>query len=468
MTQSTGELIERQAERAPAERSELRFLAQQAGGCLAALALQPVAKHVGLEARGGVEDQQVLMPCLLGQSGKLLDTARQHAHEKSRQQRAHQADRLLWHLGPEQHLQRFVAVVRGQGVEAGAAAGQVVAGAQENGQSGIQVGFLWWRLLRVGGRAPLPAHPTKDHILADVVLKGRGDLEHPFHDLLGQIMRFDADVDQPLIGGIVVVLLGLLTRVIDALDADLIAQAVADALGQLGQLIDAEGFHDLVEDAQLAGLGGGLLGLVHALQGVFDVEVAARLPALAVDGERVADDGLDDEAVDDGAEDLVVIEQGAQARVGLGFFGFQPINRALHQVGDLEIPHAHAKPEQIGVHDLGGVVERRGLAGEEELALAALVLDLDPALFDVDVGSAVFAHGADVDDMGVAGEVAQCPDQVVGDEQVVGDGAVGVLVVDQRIGGGGLLGVVDDGLGEAAEAGVERPLVAHAPVEQAA
>ena len=63
-------------------------------------------------------------------------------------------------------------------------------------------------------------------------------------------------------------------------------------LDQLGELLQREQLGELVEDAVLArvrGVGG---RDPDTLQRVDDVEVPARLPPLAVDGERVADNRL--------------------------------------------------------------------------------------------------------------------------------------------------------------------------------
>ena len=86
-------------------------------------------------------------------------------------------------------------------------------------------------------------------------------------------------------------------------------------------LLDRERLGELVEHPELAALGRVLTGQLDAGQGVADVEHAPRLAALAVDGERVADDRLDAEAVEHGAEDAVVVEPGGQVGVQVGLLG---------------------------------------------------------------------------------------------------------------------------------------------------
>src|SRR5690606_37593892 len=108
-----------------------------------------------------------------------------------------------------------------------------------------------------------------------------------------------------------------------------------------------------------------------------------------------------------------------QTRIDGRLFGLDAVHRALHQVGHPQVPHAHAEPHQVGVHDLGGVVDGARSAREKELAFTALVLDLEPAFLDVDVRGAVLAHGAQLDDVGVTREIAHGEHQVVGYAQVV-------------------------------------------------
>ena len=75
------------------------------------------------------------------------------------------------------------------------------------------------------------------------------------------------------------------------------------------------------------------------------------------------------------------------------------------------------------------------------------MLDGDVALFDVDVGRAVLAHGAQLDQVAVGGELADGEEHVEGADDVVDLGEDGVLAVDHRVGRGALLGEVHDGVG---------------------
>ena len=63
---------------------------------------------------------------------------------------------------------------------------------------------------------------------------------------------------------------------------------------------------------------------------VADVQVAARLPALAVHSQRVADGGLHHEAVQRSAKDAVVVVAVDQLRVGGRLVCGNAIHNALH------------------------------------------------------------------------------------------------------------------------------------------
>ena len=145
------------------------------------------------------------------------------------------------------------------------------------------------------------------------------------------------------------------------------------------------------------------------------------MAAFAIDRERNAGDGLHQEAVDHGAEDVVVVEIRHQFGVQIGFGGREAINRALHQIGDAQAVAAHVKPEQVGVEYLRRVIQAAGLARVKELVAAALVFDVDPAFLDVDVRRAVFAHGAELDDVALRRELHHCPDDVEGRIEIVSE-----------------------------------------------
>src|ERR671914_2930272 len=173
--------------------------------------------------------------------------------------------------------------------------------------------------------------------------------EHRAYELLAEIVRLEPQLAQLGVRRVVVVLLLLDARVVEVLDLDLVAELGARPLRELGELEHGELLRELVEHAELAALRRVAHGQLDALERVADVEEAARLPALAVDGERVPDHGLHAEAVERGAEDLVVVEARAQALVERGLLGLDPVHDALVEVGRAQAPDAAGEVDVVRV-----------------------------------------------------------------------------------------------------------------------
>ena len=99
-------------------------------------------------------------------------------------------------------------------------------------------------------------------------------------------------------------------------------------------------------------------------------------------------------------------------RAGLhGLVGLDPVHDALVEVGRAQAPDPRGEVDVVGVVDLGEVVDRARQLRIRERVLAALVLDLDEALLDVDVGLAVLAHRPELDEVGVGDVVAHREEQ---------------------------------------------------------
>ena len=228
-------------------------------------------------------------------------------------------------------------------------------------------------------------HALEDHVAVDLVPMAVDRVEHRVDELLGEVVRLEAELEELRVLGVVVVLLGFLARVRDALDDDLAAEVRGGVADALGELEDGELLGELVVDPQLAGIGRVGDRQRDALDRVADVEVAARLAALAVDGQRVADDGLHAEAVERGPEDLVVVEARREARVERRLVGLDAVHDALVEVGRAEAPDPAGEVDVVAVVDLRQVVERARRLGVEERVLPAVVVDGQVALLDVDV-----------------------------------------------------------------------------------
>src|SRR5438067_4268507 len=187
---------------------------------------------------------------------------------------------------------------------------------------------------------------------------------------------------------------------------------------------------------------------LHALERVADVEEAARLAALPVDSDRVADHRLYAEAVQSGAEDLVVVEARGEPRVELGLVRLDAVDDALVEVRGAQAPDAAGEVEVVRVVHLRQVVERTRQLRVRKYIGATLVMDLDVALFDVDVGRAVLAHRAELDDVAVGHVLADREHQVEGADHVRLLREHRVLARLHRERRGRLLRVVDHHIGQ--------------------
>lgn len=97
-------------------------------------------------------------------------------------------------------------------------------------------------------------------------------------------MRLQAEVAEQSVLRVVVVLFFLDAWVGKMVDVDFHAGFAADFLHHHGEVLDAELFGELIEDAELAGRGGIRNGDLDTSNGVADIEEPSGLAALAVDG----------------------------------------------------------------------------------------------------------------------------------------------------------------------------------------
>ena len=157
------------------------------------------------------------------------------------------------------------------------------------------------------------------------------------------------------------------------------------------------------------------------------------MAALAVHRHGVAHGGLDREAVERGAEDGVVVEPVYEPLVHHGLRGGDSVDDTLVEVGGAHLPRLGAHEHVSGVVTLGEVVEGVALLGVREGVGAAVVLDCDVSLLDVDVRGAVFAHGAELDEVALGGELLDGVAHVDGAHDVVGLGEHRAGAVHHRV-----------------------------------
>src|SRR5215216_6400623 len=296
------------------------------------------------------------------------------------------------------------------------------------------------------GLAPAPVDGRHHDLRVDAVAVLERDVQERVQQAVAQEVRFEAQVEEARVLGVVVVVVLLDARVLDALHPGLDAELVRGVHHQLSELPDRELLGELVENPHLAALGGVFHGELDAAHRVADVEVAPCLGTVAVDRERVADGRLHTEAVEDRSEDLLVIEAVYEAPVALGLLRDGPVDDALVQVRGPQAPDLAGEVDVVGVVDVAEVVPASWLLRERQKILAPVVLDLDVALFDVYVGLAVLTHRAELHQVAVGHVLAYGIEHVQVADNVVVLGVDGMAPVDHGVGCRPLLGEVHDGL----------------------
>src|SRR5215210_9034615 len=205
------------------------------------------------------------------------------------------------------------------------------------------------------GLALAPVDGRHDNLRIDAVAVLQRDVQERVQQAVAQEVRFEAEVEEARVLGVVVVVILLDARVLDALHPGLDAELVRGVHHQLGELPDRELLRELVEAPHLAALGGVFHRELDAAYRVADVEVTPRLGTVAVDRERVAYGRLHAEAVEDRPEDLLVVEAVYEAPIALGLLRDGPVDDALVQVRGPETPDLAGEMNVVGVVDLAEV-----------------------------------------------------------------------------------------------------------------
>src|SRR5436309_3157970 len=253
------------------------------------------------------------------------------------------------------------------------------------------------------------------------------------------MMGLQSEVDEFRMFCIVIVLLGLNARIGNVIDLHRHAKFVCGRFHYPGQVENGELFGELVVNPALAFGGRVMTGNLDTSHGVSNVEEAARLPALAVDSERLADGCLHAETVEDGAEHVVIVEAIDQRFVERGFVRHRSVNHALIEVCGSNAPNLAGKHNVVAVVYFREVIKGPWLLREGNHILAAVMFDGDVAFFDVDVGRAVFAHGPQLDEMTIRQKLTDGKQDVQSPYNVIDLGENSMLAVNHRIGSGALL-----------------------------
>src|SRR5215469_10614589 len=241
-------------------------------------------------------------------------------------------------------------------------------------------------------------------------------------------------------------LLGFNARIRNMVHFDGHAHLPRGTFHQVSQVHDGKLFGELVVNAAFASRRGVVTGNLDAAYGIANIQKSTRLAAFAVNRERLADGCLYTETVQYRTKDVIVIEAVNKRFVERRFVGHRPIHYALIQVRGANAPNLAREHDVVAVVHLGKVIEGSWLLRERHGVSAAVVLEGDVAFFDVDVGRAIFAHGAKLDEMAIGQELAHGKEHVQRANDVVHLRKHGVFAVDHRVRRGALFGEVDNGL----------------------
>ena len=230
-----------------------------------------------------------------------------------------------------------------------------------------------------------------------------------------------------------VMFLKLFARVLKVHNLDFqpkLASRLTHHLSKLGNIVH---LFKLVEDAVLP-----LLRRIfdcdgQALHGVPKWQESASLMAFAVNSQRMPDDRLTAVAVDGGAEALVEIQARSQARVVTHLVDASAKDYALHDVGGAQSPRLAGEHDVVRVMHLAPVIPASCLTRKGKNVLSTSKLNLEKALRDVNVRSAVFAHRAELDQVSVGTDLFHGIHDVERADDVVGLHPRGMFNVHHRI-----------------------------------
>src|SRR5258708_7590366 len=261
---------------------------------------------------------------------------------------------------------------------------------------------------------------------------------------------------------VVIVLLGFHARIGNVIDLDGHAKFFRRGFHHARQLHDRELFGELVVYAAFALSGRIVARDLDAPDRVANVEESARLTALAIDRERLADGGLHAEPIEDRAEHIVIIEAIDECFIERRFSGRCSVNYALIEIRGANSPDLAREHYVVAVVHLREVVKRSWLLREGNYILATVVLDGDVALLDVDVRRAVFAHGPQFDEVAVPQEFTDGEKYIQCTDDIVHLSEDGMLAVDHRIGSRALFREMHHGFGlERVQRGGKKVVIRH-------
>ncbi len=181
------------------------------------------------------------------------------------------------------------------------------------------------------------------------------------------------------------------------------------------------------------------------------MDKGARLATGAVDGQRIADGGLNEEPVQHRAVVAVIIEAVDELWMAARLFSMRAPHDALMQISDPKAVILGIELEEQLIQALGHVVDRAGIGWIENLlggSFAIHRLDADRQITFRDGGAdrriAIDAHGAEVDQMRIELQLDQSIQEIMRGADIVVNSVILVPVALHRVGRSALLGEMDD------------------------
>ncbi len=149
----------------------------------------------------------------------------------------------------------------------------------------------------------------------------------------------------------------------------------------------------------------------------------------SVDGHRVAGDGLGQESIDDGPKEAVVVKAGVEIGVVDGLPGGDAEDGRLHDIGDPKPPLPAGHGDEVGIVDLGDVVDVIASPGKGggDWGDFALIGWLKIALGDVQAALEVLPEAPELYQVGIGDVGTHAPEHPHIAQLVVANGVAGPL-----------------------------------------
>ena len=128
------------------------------------------------------------------------------------------------------------------------------------------------------------------------------------------------------------------------------------------------------------------------------------------------------------------------------FVCFDPIDDALVEICGCEFPRFASETNIVAVMNLGKMVEGARLTRERKNVSSTLVLNLNKALFDINIGSSILAHGSQLHQPARRDDLPNRPEKIKSAADVIDLGEYGAIMVNHRVWGRGLFAVMDNGV----------------------